>query len=395
MRRRLIMIQQNNEWIDLLYQRIEEDQSKYEIFDNEFYLTMARVSCNTLKNVNYIVEEYLNTVSNDQTRGEKILLVFGLLQGLFVAIDSLYALGRSTKLNKLLININQNAMLKEIKRIRNDIVGHPSYRFYHNQFVGYCSLDIDHITAAHITYHCYYHNPKLVSNEKTVDVVEVIKQYYRESNKILEGTSLFLKQKISSISITLSSLVVQLFQEYQRGVKNDVMVEQIKNEFASIMQLNISDGNRILWRMNNIQKMFQYDTNKKSEVSVNNILNIDHIYIPYLICSEMKKVYLLLYGLEKQINPGLKMAQLSYPKLPEMQLLKKKLSHFPNDIFEVLKDINHDFHKQTFLNMLSETSLKNEKGNQKLANLIRWIKQLIQNDDKILLYAIASELQPK
>lgn len=60
--------------------------------------------------------------------GEVILRLYGLLQALFVCIDSLYTLTFKITGTKNFININDNKALRELKYIRNDVVGHPTNR---------------------------------------------------------------------------------------------------------------------------------------------------------------------------------------------------------------------------------------------------------------------------
>ncbi|HHX79007.1 MAG TPA: hypothetical protein GX695_04575, partial [Acholeplasmataceae bacterium] len=102
-------INYNNQMVELLLDKLKSEQH---LFEDDFQKNMGIVSVHTLLNINYIIEEYLNTYLDKNSNGKKLILVFGLLQGLFAAIDSLYSLGKALDINKLLINLNQNKILK-------------------------------------------------------------------------------------------------------------------------------------------------------------------------------------------------------------------------------------------------------------------------------------------
>ena len=108
------LIKNNDNIITSILDIIDDRELKFLFFKNNFNYEMAKTSCNTLLNINELVREYNISYTKESKDGEKLILLFGLLQGLFVAVDSLYTIGRMSNLNKLMININQNEDLREI-----------------------------------------------------------------------------------------------------------------------------------------------------------------------------------------------------------------------------------------------------------------------------------------
>ena len=84
-------------------------------------------SLSVLHQVKLISNHYLN--SEDDSKEEILLSIYGILQTLFVGVDALYDYVRALTKNKYLININQNERLHELKFIRNDVVGTQHLEF--------------------------------------------------------------------------------------------------------------------------------------------------------------------------------------------------------------------------------------------------------------------------
>jgi hypothetical protein len=218
------------------------------LFQNDFQYHMTQESCDTLQNMQKLIAGYEELFHKPPVAGSKVLLLFGLLQGLFVAIDCLYTIGRSTSLNKMMININQNIVLREIKHIRNDIVGHPSYRYYEDNVVGFCALDIENLIEDELVYDSVvYVDHTIKTTKHRVKMLEVIKQYYQESNEVLSQTLQFFKMKQSKSTLNLSFEVNHLAELFMSGTKDHAMLDTIEEHFKAGLHLKKDSNHRVIW----------------------------------------------------------------------------------------------------------------------------------------------------
>ena len=124
----------------------------------------------------YLIEE------PSLSKEEYILRLYALLQGLFVSVDSLYSFTYALTGSKNFININNNIYLRNLKYVRNNVVGHPANRIYGGNDA-YCILDNDRITKNFFSYNIYTKdNIKSI----TVDTNELIYSYLKEANNLLD-----------------------------------------------------------------------------------------------------------------------------------------------------------------------------------------------------------------
>jgi len=173
----------------------------------------ARASLNALDVNNTQQHYFYMSLENDFSDGEIILRYYGLLQGLFVCIDSLYALSYSFTKSKSFININQNKKLRQLKYIRNDIVGHPANRVYSERELAYCMLNKKELDKRTLSYTINFINKK-VTNKK-VDLVDMLFDYYVEANNILIT---FLNINKERISISLIRKIPRnIFKKFYKG----------------------------------------------------------------------------------------------------------------------------------------------------------------------------------
>ncbi|MFA5748557.1 MAG: hypothetical protein WC927_00485 [Bacilli bacterium] len=368
----MYLINNNNKILDELLLKLQNEE---ELFQDEFQKNMGIVSIHTLVNVNYIIEEYLNNYQDNNSNGKKMILIFGLLQGLFAGIDSLYSLGKALDINKLLINLNQNKTLKNIKRIRNDVVGHPSYRYYNNKSIGYCSMDVDRITSSNIVYYCYTDetNESLQKNKTEVNMIDVINNYFKECNQIIESTLRFIDIKKTIPDICLLDEVVLLFRKFQKNIKDDKSLIQVREVYTKLLNLQHDSNDRVIWRIDNILYMFQLDSNE---------------FVNHLINLELKKLYELFYILEKQINNNVKHTKLYFYGSDIMNKLKRKIKKFTKYNKDIYTDTENTLFYKLFKDLIRMT--KNDEKYNKLSN---WLNKIYINNDKIMLYAVGSFLK--
>ena len=122
-----------------------ENEKLIENFDINYYLDNKNYpvasALSALETTNEIQKSYFKDSVSNFDLSDNVLRLYALLQGLFVSIDSLYALTYSLTKSKNFININVNEHLRELKYIRNDVVGHPANRVLDSDALAYCILE--------------------------------------------------------------------------------------------------------------------------------------------------------------------------------------------------------------------------------------------------------------
>ena len=241
-------------------------------FSNKKYDVAAAIKA--LDNSNMIQKSYLK-LTNNLTLEDHILKLYALLQSLFVAIDSLYALTYGIVKSKSFININNNKKLRELKYIRNDVVGHPSNRLIKDSIIAYAILDESSITDEGFLYKIYTEDEIIV---KDVVIADLINSYYEESNYLLN--ELF---KMSNNIIEQDSLKTKIINTLDALVKGKEYLDLLNDFILEYKEKYKADNNhnRIIWRYNLILKLNELSDldNKNNEV------------IKYAIRLELIKIY--------------------------------------------------------------------------------------------------------
>jgi len=364
----------NYEYVEKLLKKIEVRSFAYIIFKNTFSETMFKASCNTIKNSNLILDAYQKNIDSSTGKGEKLLLIFGVLQSLFTSIDALYNLGRSLLIDKLMININQNEELREIKYIRNDVVGHPTYRYYDDKQVGFCILHEDDIFDENFHYSVYTFPKNTMKIEKhNVDLYKIIENYKTESINIIKQTTNFLELMESAPDTTLLVKIYKLTDEYSKGMKKIDLLNEIKEDFCTLLGVEADSNNRFLWRIRLISMLFEQENNK---------------YIDFLIFAELKKLYSLAYKLTLRLNPKIKYKFIHYKIPKDFIMLSNLLVKNKRIDLNILKDSHHPLFSSMYSTVITEY-----QNNEKLAPLIQWIKENLDANNHDMLYLIGSQLK--
>lgn len=373
-------ISNNKQLLNILESKITNAEISYLLIPTNFNQVMVKTSCTTLKNINYLIEEYLQSINKENSRGEKILLVFGLLQGLFVAVDALYSLGKAITMDKLIININSNDNLRDIKHIRNDVVGHPTYRFYSQNAIGFCVLDIDHITNTKIKYLTYtFDKDTPITTQKEVDLQKVIENYYLESNIILKQALSFLDIFDEVDILNLIDKIVLLFYRFQKHNKDYQLLDEIYQDYVKLFKVEDDDSSRFLWRLNLIKFLFDYNYSVEEEG-----------YVVFLTNSEIKKVYHLAYNMLKTINSKKRYRNLNFPIPKDFELLHDLIRD--DSMLKENIDILHDHKHPLYFSTINQI-IKTYKDFKDLKYLINWIEIFVKTNNYNMLYLIGSQLK--
>ncbi|MFP4178043.1 MAG: hypothetical protein ACLFTZ_04685, partial [Acholeplasmataceae bacterium] len=169
-----------------MYERLKRFLNTNERHEANSHADRAQASFHMLAHVDDMIDAFRTNESKDH--GNVLLDVFGLLQGLFVAIDALYDLAIGLTSYKYHINVNQNDVLHELKFVRNDIVGHPTHRTYHDGGTGFSMIDMDSLSRGRMTYRTYvYKRNALDIQTRTLRFIELIEAYLKEKDAVLAG----------------------------------------------------------------------------------------------------------------------------------------------------------------------------------------------------------------
>src|SRR3989339_1754815 len=183
----------------------------------------AASSFSMLEHIDLMIQRY--EAEKQTEKGAILLDVFGVLQGLFVAIDALYDLAIGLTQYKYHVNINQNPTLHELKYIRNDIVGHPTHRTYPDGGVGFSILDTKELSKEKLSYHTYiYEKNSLEVKTKDVMFHPLIEAYKKERDIVLNDILQYLQH-----AVTKTDIPEQVYTLYE--TLNSKLLVQVKENF--------------------------------------------------------------------------------------------------------------------------------------------------------------------
>lgn len=218
---------------------------------------------NALDNNNELQEYFVQTIDDDFSVGELIARLYAILQGLFVSIDSLYSLAYAITKSKSFININQNPELRQLKYIRNDVVGHPANRVYDNMSVGYCVLPKEKISKKHFSYFIHAQGN---TTTKEIDLVSILENYYNEANNLLK-TIYDVSQKQLNDNI-ISRLTINIYEMFLNGKNIDKQVSRLKSQYQEIYTNPDNKQHRLLWRISLLERLIKINSSNPYEKEI-------------------------------------------------------------------------------------------------------------------------------
>ena len=246
--------------MDRLNDLLGSNEKLIDRFNLDYYFSTKKydvvAAIKALNNSNMIQKSYFK-LTNNLDVCDHILKLYALLQSLFVAIDSLYALTYGIVKTKSFININNNKKLRELKYIRNDVVGHPSNRLIKENVIAYAILDDESITDDSFSYKIYTQDEII---KKDVIIRDLIISYYEEANYLLDEL-----YKMSNNDIKLDDLKNKIINVLDRFNKNKDYLELLDDFIAEYKNkyLVIDNKNRIIWRSNLVKKLSKLESMDK------------------------------------------------------------------------------------------------------------------------------------
>lgn len=258
-------------------------KKKLQKFDCSYYLQRKNYqiasALSALETSSLIIDAYL-VEEGSLNKEDYVLRLYALLQGLFVSVDSLYALSYALTGTKNFININNNTHLRNLKYVRNNVVGHPANRIYGSNDA-YCILDSDRVTKNFFSYNIY---TKESAKSVTIDSNELILSYYKEANNFLdELLSVSTKHAISS---DIKMLITDVLDHYYKNGHYINELNKFIDKYKQIYPNAKKEQHRVIWR---------YELILKLDAISNNNTNLTEV-IDYCIGLELNKMYKHIFG---------------------------------------------------------------------------------------------------
>ena len=346
---------------------IKENEKRIERFDINYYLSNKKYSIaaalSALETTNEIPKSFFIKEVRELSVSDYVMRLYALLQGLFVSIDSLYALALSLTKSKSFININNN---KELKYIRNDVVGHPANRVLDNDEIAFCILDNESISLESFSYKIYTKDSII---NKEVNINDILTSYYNETNALLDELyKIANKEKNKTVLQKLISNTLGAFfnDEDYLSLFNKFILE-----YKELYPKSKKEQHRILWRFDLIERLNKIITNDENEISV----------IKHCVGLELVKIYELVYGTKYKVD-----LMTSIPEYISLfyRFLNKNKSLYP--YLTYLEDTAHPL----FLSSLAK--LKDEALKKKIYEVVNYLNMIIRaydSNDLELVYALA------
>ena len=281
-----------------------------------------------------IIGFFYDTIEKDYSCEEACLRLYGLLQALFVSIDAIYTLSISLTGSKNFININSNQTLRELKYIRNDVVGHPTNRVINSKTV-YCILNPKDIEKYTFKYRIYGLEKE---EERVVSFLSIISDYYSEASKLINV--LVNYEDIKSTKLFSDDLRF-IIKEYIEGHDVSQLFKNFKIEYK---KLNKADS-RIERRILLLSKIHSLKKSKLNEFTY--LYHLRYLYTIMCIDENAKILDIDIKPIPQELEELIKVTQ------------KEKV--LKSDLFDLTNHNNPLFNQilNRFINVLKKYNYKN------------------------------------
>ncbi len=350
------------------------DQLKRYLIMNEKHASnshanRAEASFHMLAHVDRMIDAF--KVNKSQDHGNVLLDVFGLLQGLFVAIDALYDLAIGLTSYKYHINVNQNDVLHELKFVRNDIVGHPTHRTYHDGGTGFSIIDMDSLSRDQMTYKTYvYKRNAFDIQTRTLRFRDLTEAYLQEKDALLKDLYNYLDKDQARTDIP-----EKVFRLYE--TLNQDLLKEIKNDFTKAYDVPETSHHRFLWRLDLLKQAINWQENDDE-------LNR---FIGYVCKKQAAKLYRIALGMADRNAEDL------YTSLPSILVsFYRFMRRNEKEALPLLKNIHDQKHPFFKSDLEAFAKLDLDEPTQKI---IDWMKGLDEEEKIYLIGSILREYRPK
>ena len=306
-----------------------------------------------------IIGFFYDTIEKEYSKEEACLRLYGFMQALFVSIDAIYTLSISLTGSKNFININNNKTLRELKYIRNDVVGHPTNRIVNSKTV-YCILRPEDISKYSFKYRIYGLEQEEV---REVSFISILFDYYREASNLLNVLINFETAKSSQL---FSDDLYFMLKEYKNNHDISTLFKNFRFEYK---KLNLTDT-RIDRR---IMLMSKLHSLKKTKI--NRFAYLYHLRYLYNIVSK-----------SENINPN-NFDITPYPdEIIELEWLVHKNQELENEV-HILTNHNNPSFNQILARFINVAQKKNYT---KALDFLSQIRSFIKDEKFDLAFAYES-----
>ena len=220
-----------------------------------------------------IIGFFYSTINRNYKKEEACIRLYGLLQALFVSIDSIYSLSLALTNSKNFIRINDNPTLRELKYIRNDVVGHPTNRIIQREVV-YCVLNPKDITKYSFKYHVFNLDEETI---REISFVQMIYDYYFEATKVL---SILLNYQEVHKNKLFNDDILFMINSYKNNQNINNLFRQFRTEYKKVY----TESSRVYKRIMLLTKV-----NKLPHTKLNNFSYLYHLVRLYEMVSNVEK----------------------------------------------------------------------------------------------------------
>lgn len=316
----------------------------------------------TIKNNHKAIEYFENSMNEKYETGQAVLRLYGFLQALFVCIDTLYMMTLKITGTKNFININDNKALRELKYIRNDVVGHPTNRIVDDK-TEYAILNPDDIKNEEFTYSVFSD----VEYKKHVVFADLLKAYKDEAFKLLNALDAYVT---SAKTPYLLDDAINIYETFLNG-------DDIRGHLA-LFKRKYKEGNinsRISRRIKLVGRLFT-DFEKNPD-GVKRYVTAYHLY---------KLVSMI--AADEDLNSRIKPLRLP-------NTLSKIFQFFDNNPllihhFECIYDANHPMFYSSIEQIIKAAK---KLKNKTVSDYFEQIKEAAYKHDNEYVYAYAAVLR--
>lgn len=348
------------------------DQIESMVLSPELNQTHFKIkSCiHVLKQSEGIIQAFIQKRTLEQP-SEVLIHIYGLLQNLFVSIDALYDLTKLTMSNKFTVNVNQNKNLRELKYIRNDIVGHPTHRTYSTGGVGFSLFSISETSMLTLTYETHFFKQKVHEVIKHhISTQELIDDYHQESRVIIDEIAAHLRK--DTFKPELSVLAKQFLEGVILETFDQNLLDRIETSFLTNRSVSKDSHNRLLWRISLLNVLNNW---KETDVEKRE-------FIQFMKADQAYKIYEIASIIEN-IEPQL--VQIEHPRLLVSFFRFIKENERREKYVQYLKSSDHPYFQADLHELLNESN-----NNLRVHKLLAWLER--QTIDK-RIFLIGSTLE--
>ena len=276
--------------------------------------------------------------------------------------------------NKNFININQNRQLRELKYIRNDVVGHPSNRVYEGEGSGCCILKKDLVTKKSFKYYIYF-NKEIKARE--IRIPELIMAYYEEANKFLSRISLFNPFD--------SKVILEQIKKIYRKLNSDLDIQEDIFELRGMYLKNNAATSkndvRFIWRVELLLKLKKTITSNDKDLTE---------AIDYAAGYQIMKLYESMMSFSSVADKeGIGNAK----KMPKgIQQFVKMIEKNPNlvELCSILHDMTHPLFAGALTTCIEVAS---NTGNTQAKRYLEIMKSFHEQKDSDMIYCLGIVLK--